>query len=146
MTKYQSSNDVLNNWTGRDDSPDPKTVWRYFLQYRRTAGLEPQCDNDGCPCAHSPTLWNDKPLKVQLDHVDGNPADHSPGNLRFLCPNCHSQTATYAGRNKGNVVIISETEYLVHCENGTKYTFKATGGGAAGGKALVELTKEESVD
>lgn len=34
-------------------------------------------------------------VPVQVDHVDGNPTNHRPENLRFLCPNCHSLTATY---------------------------------------------------
>jgi predicted RNA-binding Zn-ribbon protein involved in translation (DUF1610 family) len=43
--------------------------------------------------------WNGKPLVLQLDHIDGKHNNHSINNLRFLCPNCHSQTDTYAGKN-----------------------------------------------
>ena len=32
--------------------------------------------------------------------ANGKNNDHRIENLRFLCPNCHSQTATYAGKNK----------------------------------------------
>ena len=45
--------------------------------------------------------WMGKPLTLQLDHINGKNNDHRIENLRFLCPNCHSQTPTYAGRNKG---------------------------------------------
>ena len=45
--------------------------------------------------------WMNKPLSLQLDHKNGKNNDHRIENLRFLCPNCHSQTETYAGRNKG---------------------------------------------
>lgn len=44
--------------------------------------------------------WMNKPISLQLDHINGNPRDHRIENLRFLCPNCHSQTETYAGKNK----------------------------------------------
>lgn len=44
--------------------------------------------------------WNGKPITLQLDHINGINDDHRLTNLRFLCPNCHSQTASYAGRNK----------------------------------------------
>ena len=44
--------------------------------------------------------WNGKPLSLQLDHIDGKHNNHSIGNLRFLCPNCHSQTETFSGKNK----------------------------------------------
>ncbi len=45
--------------------------------------------------------WRGKPLSLQLDHINGINNDHRLENLRFLCPNCHSQTETYTGRNKG---------------------------------------------
>ncbi|MEV6348994.1 hypothetical protein [Actinoplanes sp. NPDC051851] len=37
-------------------------------------------------------LWT-KPVRERLDN--------RPRNLRFLCPNCHSQTSTYAGSRRG---------------------------------------------
>lgn len=43
--------------------------------------------------------WNNKPLVLQLDHINGISNDHRIENLRLLCPNCHSQTSTFAGRN-----------------------------------------------
>ena len=44
--------------------------------------------------------WNNKPLNMQLDHVNGDSSDHRLDNLRMLCPNCHAQTETYCGKNK----------------------------------------------
>lgn len=43
--------------------------------------------------------WRASPLALHLDHVNGIGDDHRLQNLRFLCPNCHSQTETYCGRN-----------------------------------------------
>jgi 5-methylcytosine-specific restriction endonuclease McrA len=43
--------------------------------------------------------WNNMPLSLQLDHVNGNNKDNRIENLRLLCPNCHSQTDTFSGRN-----------------------------------------------
>ncbi len=52
-----------------------------------------------CEFCGNKGIWNGQLLTLQLDHKNGNHADHSIDNLRFLCPNCHSQTETFAGRN-----------------------------------------------
>ena len=44
--------------------------------------------------------YNGKPITLQLDHIDGHRFNHGLDNLRLLCPNCHSQTDTWCGRNK----------------------------------------------
>jgi len=43
--------------------------------------------------------WNNQNLTLHIDHINGISDDHRLSNLRFLCPNCHSQTSTYCGRN-----------------------------------------------
>ncbi len=44
--------------------------------------------------------WLGKSISLELDHIDGNRYNHSLDNLRIICPNCHSQTHTYRGKNK----------------------------------------------
>lgn len=44
-------------------------------------------------------MWNNKPITLQLDHINGIRNDNRIENIRLLCPNCHSQTHTFAGRN-----------------------------------------------
>lgn len=46
------------------------------------------------------TSWLGKDVSFELDHVDGNRYNNTLNNLRILCPNCHSQTHTYRGKNK----------------------------------------------
>lgn len=44
--------------------------------------------------------WNGTSLQMQLDHIDGNTYNHKLDNLRMICPNCHSQTVNFCGKNK----------------------------------------------
>lgn len=61
-------------------------------------------DRDGNNCFECklPPIWNDKPLVLQIDHVDGNSDNNNPNNMRLLCPNCHTQTETFSGKGYGN--------------------------------------------
>lgn len=43
--------------------------------------------------------WQGNKLSLQLDHIDGNNKNNLVDNLRLLCPNCHSQTDTFCGKN-----------------------------------------------
>jgi AcrR family transcriptional regulator len=43
--------------------------------------------------------WQGAPLTMALHHINGDGRDNRLENLQFLCPNCHSQTENFAGRN-----------------------------------------------
>jgi RNA polymerase subunit RPABC4/transcription elongation factor Spt4 len=58
---------------------------------------------DGNECSECGTLeWNGNDLVLEVEHKDGNSTNNTSDNLCLICPNCHSQTLTYKGKNKGN--------------------------------------------
>ena len=80
--KYQTEQNVFG--------PDPKNkaVRRYVLE-----NWEYKCSVCGI------TEWNEQPIALQLDHINGDCKDHRLENRRWTCPNCHSQTPTWGVAN-----------------------------------------------
>lgn len=54
---------------------------------------EPKCEE----CSLS--SWQNKRISFELHHIDGNGKNHLLSNLKILCPNCHSQTKNFRGKN-----------------------------------------------
>jgi predicted nucleic acid-binding Zn ribbon protein len=54
-----------------------------------------------CALCGCPALWNEKELRLILDHVDGDATNNRRENLRLVCPNCDSQLPTFKARNRG---------------------------------------------
>ena len=82
----------------KDSVVGQKTVRRFYLN---RDDVEYKCSECGVG-----SVWNNLPLTLQLDHIDGDNHNNLPSNLRLLCPNCHSQTKTFAGKN-----IVKERKY-----------------------------------
>lgn len=75
-------------------SPDGSARTRTKLLDRalREAGVPYVCG--GCGTGD---VWRGRRLVLEIDHVNGDRLDNRRENLRYLCPSCHSQTATFAG-------------------------------------------------
>lgn len=66
-------------------------------QRKRVISEQNSCCNK---CGNS--TWMGEPLSLEVDHKNGDNKDHTRSNLEALCPNCHSLTPTWKGRNKKN--------------------------------------------
>jgi hypothetical protein len=95
------------------------TVRRHYFAWREANGIPPRCDAPACRFHSEPLAWNGKPLPLIVDHVSGNAADNSAGNLRLLCPNCEAQLETRGGRNVGRTVNRSELGYSTKYSDGS---------------------------
>jgi hypothetical protein len=64
--------------------------------------LREKFDNKCCLCGWSRVNVITGQVPLVADHIDGNWRNNAESNLRLICPNCDSLTATYAGLNRGN--------------------------------------------
>ena len=74
----------------RRDPALPRTKPRLLRRALLEVGVPAQCEE--CQTTES---WMGRRLVLHIDHADGNAWNNELSNLRFLCPNCHSQTPTY---------------------------------------------------
>lgn len=75
----------------REYRPSARLLKRAMLEI----GIDCKCSECGVK-----EIYNNKPLVLHIDHIDGNWSNNKPENLRFLCPNCHSQTKTFGNKKR----------------------------------------------
>jgi hypothetical protein len=58
-------------------------------------------------------------VPLEIDHIDGNSENNSEGNLRLICPNCHSLTPGFRNLNRGSGRRWRRNKYLRHADYAT---------------------------
>jgi hypothetical protein len=79
-------------YDGTNPHPERSTLRRYLTEDRGY-----KCEVTECGLSE----WLGKPITLHVDHVNGDPSNDRPENVRLLCPNCHSQTPFLGAANKG---------------------------------------------
>lgn len=135
-TKDKISNALIGKITTRSATSVDKDAWRAKIratklkQYLDTPFEELGCENRRRRVFEEQEYkcikcdidnWLGHKISLELEHKDGNTDNNLRENLEGLCPNCHSITDTWRGRNKsvrtGNVDITDE--FLLQCLKGT---------------------------
>lgn len=91
-----------------ENSPSTSSYIRRLVMANKLKPYECEC----CKISN----WNGKAIGLQLDHVNGNRKDNRLENLRWLCPNCHSQTPTFCSKNRTTKNIYSDAKILELCK------------------------------
>lgn len=88
--------------------------------YKKRSDIPYRCDCCGI------SEWQGKILILQLDHKNGDNHDNRLENLHWLCPNCHSQTDTFCGKQlkKEKKKLVQSKNYCIDC--GKEITSAAT--------------------
>lgn len=96
------------HWKGRIGKTEkkPRTLQteELFNRGRHTPTLKRRIISENlipyeCSKCTNKGIWQEEPLILQLDHIDGDRLNNKLDNLRFLCPNCHCQTPTWGTKN-----------------------------------------------
>jgi hypothetical protein len=89
--------EFINNW--KDNKVDGMRGKTSTSQHIRKYLFE-KYNNCCSECGWSKTNTHTGKIPLELEHIDGDFQNNKEENLKLLCPNCHSLTATWKGANK----------------------------------------------
>ena len=112
---YQARIKISTWYSGEWDGTKGNKYWA-VSSYVRNHLLQ-QANNECTKCGWGELNQHTGTIPLHIDHIDGDHKNNCPDNLRVLCPNCHSLTATYAGANISNEKVVKKP--LVY--NGKSY-------------------------
>lgn len=85
----------------KDSTYNRSHLKKYLIKFNLLPYVCKKCHNEG--------FWMEQKLSLQLEHINGIANDNRLENICFLCPNCHSQTNTFAGKKKRDKILKPST-------------------------------------
>lgn len=104
-TKKRMNSNKGKNFLKNEDifiinSKTKREVIKEYIHRNKLIPYECECGING--------IWRNKKITLELDHINGIFDDNRIENLRFMCPNCHSQTDTFRGKNQNKIAVTDE--------------------------------------
>lgn len=93
--------EYIDKWKSGVINGSTNSKWGGLSDYIRRYLFE-KYNNKCCICGWCEVNQHTNKIPLEVDHIDGNSENNKEDNLRLVCPNCHSLTATYRGLNLGN--------------------------------------------
>jgi hypothetical protein len=97
LTRELSKEDFIKNWLVENSERNRYNLKLYLVKFELVDYKCVKCSNDGS--------WLGEQLSLQLEHINGISNDNRLENLCFLCPNCHTQTSSYAGKKNKKITL-----------------------------------------
>lgn len=99
---WNKNNYDYSTFTNNSIKKNGKTTLKAIINLRGR-----KCENCGI------VKWLGQPINLEIHHIDGNHNNNELENIQLLCPNCHSYTNNYCGKNINNGKVKVKDEELV---------------------------------
>jgi hypothetical protein len=113
---YLKKLDIIPGWKKKSRKRKNKTSNDRYL--KRDLLIDGYIKNE-CEICHI-TDWCNKPIVIELHHIDGNRMNNDLSNLQMLCSNCHSQTDNYSGKSSYKTITPKQHKFKQCADCGKK--------------------------